>query len=197
MIGSDVWGLVARRAKGGLWRVTYGDNEVGLTDEEYEGRRAAAFKKLLPGHPEPEEYRITQTDHFRIHNRCVDTMRVGRIFLAADAAHVNNPFGGYGAMTAILDASGLADCFIGVFEGKAGDEILDLYAEVRRDKFLKYVDSRSMRNMQRIHNPDPETMLEGDKLMEIMRQLEGDAERTKEFLLVCLACNHHRPIPGC
>lgn len=188
MVGGDVWGLVARRAKGGLWRVTYGDNQGGLSDEEYEARRPAAFEKLLPGHPKPDEYRITQTDHFRIHNRCVEKMRVGRIFLAADAAHVNNPFGGYGAMNAILDVSGLADCLIGVYEGKAGDEILDLYAAIRRDKFLKYVDARSMKNMKRIINADPNATLEDDKLMNIFRDLEGDPEATKDFLLVSMLC---------
>lgn len=184
MVGGDAWGLVARRAKGGLWRLTYGDNEVGLSDAEYEARRPAAVEKLLPGNPKPGEYRIEQTNHFRIHNRCVETMRVGRIFLAGDAAHVNNPFGGYGAMNTILDVGGLADCFIGVYDGKAGDEILDLYAQVRREKFLQYVDARSMKNMKRIRNPDPLTTLEGDKLMDIFRGLEGDKEGTKAFLLV-------------
>ena len=121
--------------RGGLWRVTYGATECGLTDEQYEEQRPAAFERLLPGRPTPDQYKITQTDHFRIHNRCVDKMRVGRIFVIADAAHVNNPFGGYGAMTATLDAGGLADCLIGLYEGKAGDEILDLFAKIRRDKF--------------------------------------------------------------
>lgn len=92
MIDPDYWGLIAKRAKGGLWRVTYGDID-GLSDEEYEERRETAFKKLLPGHPEPHEYKITQTDHFRSHNRCVPSLRVGRILLAGDAAHVNNPWG--------------------------------------------------------------------------------------------------------
>ena len=186
MVGGDVWGLVARRAKGGLWRVTYGDNEVGLSDEEYEARRPAAFEKLLPGHPKPDEYRITQTDHFRIHNRCVESMRVGRILLAADAAHVNNPFGGYGAMTAILDVGGLADCLIGLHRGRAGDEILDLYAEIRREKFLKYVDARSLVNMKRIRNDDPKTTLQGDKLVNIFHDLESDSKATKDFLLVLM-----------
>ncbi len=189
MIGGDVWGLVARRAKGGLWRVTYGDNQGGLTDEEYEARRPAAFEKLLPGHPKPNEYRITQTDHFRIHNRCVEKMRVGRILLAADAAHVNNPFGGYGAMNAIVDVGGLADCLVGLYDCKVGSEILDLYAEIRRDKFLKYVDARSMKNMKRIINPDPNTTLEGDKLISIFRELEGNPEATKDFLLVSIPCD--------
>lgn len=165
--------------------MTYGD-VPGLSDEEYIERRKIAFEKLLPGHPKPGDYKITQTDQFRIHNRCVDSMRAGRILLAADAAHICNPFGGYGCMSGVLDAGGLADCLIGLYDDRVGDEILDLYAEIRRDKFLKYVDARSIKNMNRIANSDPNTVLDTDKFFSILKGLEGDAEGTKAFLLVCL-----------
>lgn len=165
--------------------MTYGDIP-GLSDEEYIERRKMAFEKLLPGHPKPGDYKITQTDQFRIHNRCVDAMRAGRILLAADAAHVCNPFGGYGCMSGVLDAGGLADCLIGLYDDRVGDEILDLYAEIRREKFLKYVDARSIKNMHRIANSDPNTVLHTDKFLGILKGLEGDAEGTKAFLLVCL-----------
>ncbi|KIW70397.1 hypothetical protein PV04_02671 [Phialophora macrospora] len=183
MVDPDYWGLIAKRGKGGLWRVTYGDKTTGLTDEQYLERRATAFKKLLPGHPDPGQYQITQTNQFRIHNRCVEKMRVGRILLAADAAHVCNPFGGYGCMTALLDIGGLADCLIGFYEGKADESILDLYADIRREKFLKYVDARSMKNLNRIMNTDPDTALETDPFLQLLQRLEGDAEATRAFLL--------------
>ncbi len=175
--------LLARRKVGGMWRVTYAD-KPDLTDEEYVKRRETVFAKLLPGNPQPSEYKITQTDQFRIHNRCVSSMKVGRIFLAADAAHVCNPFGGYGCMTAILDVGGLADCLIGYYEGKADADILDLYAKIRRDKFLKYVDERSIKNMNRIWKSDPDTVLQTDKLFGIFQELEGRPQATKDFLLV-------------
>ena len=215
MVDPEVWGLIAKRGKGGLWRVTYGDTETGLTDAEYLDRRATAFKKFLPGHPDPGEYKITETDQYRIHNRCVDNFKVGRIILAADAAHVSflrnncwgdwcfffllfyrrilrrlttkqvcNPFGGYGCMTAVVDVGALADCLIGYYEGKADESILDLYAEIRREKFLKYVDARSMKNMNRIMHTDPDTVVETDKFFQLLKGLEGDDEATKAFLLV-------------
>jgi 2-polyprenyl-6-methoxyphenol hydroxylase-like FAD-dependent oxidoreductase len=58
---------------------------------------------MLPGHPKPDEYEVQQTNQFKIHNRCVKTMRAARVLLAADTAHLCNPYGGYGAMTGILD----------------------------------------------------------------------------------------------
>ncbi|KAK3725897.1 hypothetical protein LTR37_000045 [Vermiconidia calcicola] len=100
MIDPDHWGLVAKRGHGGLWRVTYGDPAVGLTDEEYLARRPWHFKAILPGHPDPDQYRIEQTNMYNIHNRCVPSFKVGRILLAADAAHVCNPMGGYGQFCA-------------------------------------------------------------------------------------------------
>lgn len=196
MIDPDYWGLIAKRGKGGLWRVTYGDVD-GLTIEEYEKRREVAFEKMLPGHPKPGAYKINQTDHFRTHNRCVDKMRVGRILLAGDAAHVNNPWGGYGCMAAVLDAGGLADCLIGVYEGKAGDEILDLYAEIRRDKFINFIDERSRRNFHRVRNSSPDEVLKSDKLMKIFQQIEGDSQATKDFLLVSCILADLCPVLGC
>ena len=85
MVDPDFWGLIAKRGKGGLWRVTFGDNTDGLSNEEYEKRRETAFAKMLPGHPTPDQYKVTQTNHFRSHNRCAESMRVGRVLLAGDA----------------------------------------------------------------------------------------------------------------
>ena len=48
--------LLARRKVGGMWRVTYAD-KPDLTDEEYVKRRETVFAKLLPGNPQPSEYK--------------------------------------------------------------------------------------------------------------------------------------------
>jgi 2-polyprenyl-6-methoxyphenol hydroxylase-like FAD-dependent oxidoreductase len=186
MVDNDHWGLIARRGKGGLWRVTYGDPVGGLTDEEYLARRPAHMKAMLPGHPDPDQYRIEQTNLYNIHNRCVESFKVGRIILAGDAAHVCNPMGGYGCMTAVLDVGGLADCFIGYYHGLADEEILDKYAKVRRDIFVKYVDPRSIKNLNRVATSDPQTVLETDKFFGILKDLQKDKRDMKAFLLVSL-----------
>ncbi|KAK5144331.1 hypothetical protein LTR32_003730 [Rachicladosporium monterosium] len=183
MIDPDHWGLIARRGHGGLWRVTYGDPVPGLTDEEYLARRPWHFKAMLPGHPDPDQYRIEHTNIYNIHNRCVDSFKVGRILLAADAAHACNPMGGYGCMTACLDVGGLADCFIGYHQNRAGPEILETYAKVRRDIFLKYVDARSIKNLNRVSKADPRTVAETDPFFKIVKELNKDPEEMKKFLM--------------
>ena len=89
-------------------------------------------------------------------------------------------------MTACLDVGGLADCFIGYYEGKAGEEILDTYAEVRRDIFLKYVDARSIKNLDRVRKADPWTIADTDKFFGIIKKINQDESKQalKDFLLV-------------
>lgn len=87
-------------------------------------------------------------------------------------------------MTACLDVDGLADCLIGFYEGKASESILDTYAQVRRDIFLKYVDARSVKNLNRVWKSDPWTVLETDKFFQILQGLNKDREALKDFLLV-------------
>lgn len=76
--------------KTGLWRVTYGDTP-GLTREEYIQRQPMRYQEILPGNPQPSEYRITNISPYRMQQRCAPSFRVGRVLLAADAAHVCNP----------------------------------------------------------------------------------------------------------
>jgi 2-polyprenyl-6-methoxyphenol hydroxylase-like FAD-dependent oxidoreductase len=82
--------MAARITNDGMWRVTYGET-AGLTKEQYIERQPAKYKAMLPGHPEPSEYRLTNISPYKIHQRLAEKMRVGRFLLAADAAHLCNP----------------------------------------------------------------------------------------------------------
>lgn len=57
--------------------------------------------------------------------------RVGRVFLAGDAAHVHPPAGGFGANTGIHDAHNLAWKLAATLHGWAGAELLDTYHDER------------------------------------------------------------------
>ncbi|SNR25425.1 2-polyprenyl-6-methoxyphenol hydroxylase [Blastococcus mobilis] len=61
----------------------------------------------------------------------VDRYRVGRIFVAGDAAHVHSPAGGQGMNTGIQDAYNLGWKLALVLQDKASDRLLDTYQEER------------------------------------------------------------------
>jgi 2-polyprenyl-6-methoxyphenol hydroxylase-like FAD-dependent oxidoreductase len=64
---------------------------------------------------------------FRLHHRGVDRYRVGRVFVAGDAAHIHSPAGGQGMNTGIQDAYNLAWKLALVLQGRAPDALLDSY----------------------------------------------------------------------
>ena len=79
--------MVARIQADGLHRVTYGEIG-GLTYDQLKERQPEKFQAFLPGNPTPDRYRIVNFSPYKVHQRCVDKMRVGRYVLAADAAHM-------------------------------------------------------------------------------------------------------------
>jgi 2-polyprenyl-6-methoxyphenol hydroxylase-like FAD-dependent oxidoreductase len=68
---------------------------------------------------------------FRLNARLADRYRVGRVFLAGDAAHVHPPTGGQGLNTSLQDAYNLGWKLAAVLDG-APDALLDSYEAERR-----------------------------------------------------------------
>lgn len=109
---------------------------------------------------------------------------MGKILLAADAAHLVNPFGGLGLTGGFIDIGGLAECLIGIEKGKAGDDILDKYDEIRRTIWHELLNPRSSANFLRVSATDPETAREKDDFLNTVSQLEqvdGASTLRKEF----------------
>jgi 2-polyprenyl-6-methoxyphenol hydroxylase-like FAD-dependent oxidoreductase len=69
---------------------------------------------------------------FRFHGRLVSRYRVGRVFLAGDAAHIHSPAGAQGMNMGIQDAFNLAWKLALVVRGLARPELLDSYEAERR-----------------------------------------------------------------
>jgi len=76
--------------------------------------------------------KILSTDPWTARMQLVDRARVGRVFLAGDAAHLNPPFGGHGLNTGIGDAVDLGWKLAAVLEGWGGPRLLDSYEPERR-----------------------------------------------------------------
>ena len=83
---------------------------------------------------------------FRLHHRAVDRYRVGRVFVAGDAAHIHSPAGGQGMNTGIQDAFNLGWKIALVTKGTSGAArpgLLDSYEAERMPvgkKLLGYTD---------------------------------------------------------
>src|SRR3712207_1795469 len=71
------------------------------------------------------------SSRFRSERRQARTYRVGRVFLAGDAAHVHSPVGGQGMNTGIQDAVNLGWKLAATVQGWAPPGLLDTYQEER------------------------------------------------------------------
>ncbi|KAI8299183.1 Lipase 1 [Colletotrichum sp. SAR11_59] len=180
ILDAEDWFMAAKITKDGLWRVTYGDVS-GLSTEEVIARQPERFRKILPGQPEPNQYKLVSIGPYKVHQRCAEKMRVGRFLLAADAAHLCNPFGGLGLTGGIVDIGGLYECLSGVFTGKADESILDVYDDVRRQKYREIIDPVSSDNFRRMFAVPGDKVLDTDEFLRLCKEAESDQEKAREM----------------
>ncbi len=84
---------------------------------------------------------------FRISHRIVPRYRVGRVFLAGDAAHIHPPTGGQGMNTGLQDAYNLAWKLALDLKGLAHPTLLDSYDAERRPVGEAVVERTRQRSM--------------------------------------------------
>lgn len=75
---------------------------------------------------------ILDSSIYKVHHRSAAKFRVGRVFLAGDAAHLITPVGGLGLNTGIGDANNVAWKLSYVMKGQAPDDLLDTYESERQ-----------------------------------------------------------------
>ncbi|CRZ15395.1 bifunctional 3-(3-hydroxy-phenyl)propionate/3-hydroxycinnamic acid hydroxylase [Mycolicibacterium neworleansense] len=80
----------------------------------------------------PDDVEILRAVVYSHHVRVADRWRVGRIFLAGDAAHAMPPWIGQGMSAGVRDAANLCWKIAAVLAGRAPDALLDSYQAERK-----------------------------------------------------------------
>jgi len=141
--------IILRTGIGDVWRCAYGDAGT-LSDEEMKARLPQKLKAILPLHPDPSQYEVLQAQRYRIHQRCASSFVQGRVLLAGDAAHVNNPVGGMGLNTGLLDAHAASAAILRTYAGEPVEKELSGYDTVRRGVFTEFVNPMTIDNLRRL-----------------------------------------------
>lgn len=169
----------ARGASGeGMWRAV-SPTLPEQTDDELLSPDAveARLQKFCP---KPGRYEIATIALYKVHQRVAATFNRGRVLLAGDSAHVNNPVGGMGMNGGIHDAINLADKLQAILlEGADAQPLLDRYTRQRRKAQVDYVQAQSIQNKQTLGEKDP---VERAKKLDGIRRQSLDPELHDAFI---------------
>ena len=161
----------------GIWRVISPTDvdepdAAVLAEEAVQARLQHFFPKATP-------YEIRYRGLYRFHQRVAQRFSAGRVFLAGDAAHVNNPAGGLGMNSGIHDGVEIAELLAAVASG-ADESILERYDRRRRPLNVEFVQEQTVANKRRLEERDP--AVRKAHLDELAR-IAGDPARARQFLL--------------
>lgn len=162
----------------GLWRAVF-PTRSDETDADALGD-AGVQQRLQRFFPKTGPYQVVHRNLYKVHQRVAETFRKGRVLLAGDAAHVNNPIGGLGLNCGIHDAVELAERLARYCGTEASDDQLDLYDRRRRPINIEFVQSQTIANKKRLEEKDPAVRAAN---FADLRATAADPARRRAFLL--------------
>lgn len=108
------------------WRVYF------RTTDDKPGSLAAVAARLAVVCPDVRLDHPEEPQYFRCHSKLARNFRVGRVFLAGDAAHASNPVEGHGMNAGIQDAWNLGWKLAAIVAGNATEALIESYEAERR-----------------------------------------------------------------
>jgi 2-polyprenyl-6-methoxyphenol hydroxylase-like FAD-dependent oxidoreductase len=176
VLDADHWAIIPIIDRSGLWRCTYREDGA-LSETEVRARQPERYALFAPG---LASCRPEALSPYRVHERCLDSFRAGRVLFAGDAAHLVNPIGGLGLTGGLLDCISLADALLAVIAGRCDQRLLDAWAQERRRVFMEVTAPMAREFRRRVSERDPERRrIDRDRL----RALSSDTRAGREALL--------------
>ena len=161
----------------GIWR---GIMPIPPEETDAQALSLDGIQRRLQGiHAKSGDYEIPYHALYAVHQRVAATFNKGRVLLAGDAAHVNNPIGGMGMNGGIHDAMNLTQKLADVWYGRAGADVFDRYTRQRRKAQVDYVQAQTIANKRALEEKDP--VIRRAHLDEL-RRISEDVKLHKQFL---------------
>jgi 3-(3-hydroxy-phenyl)propionate hydroxylase len=171
----DEWFVLIRTAQ--VWRALF-PVDASLTDADVTSPGRA--EHLLQGAVRRSQpYEVTHRTAYRVHERVAPNYVRGRMLIAGDAAHVNNPLGGMGLNGGIHDAFNLSRTLTEVIRG-APPETLGRYSRQRRKVALDVVQQTTLRNRAILNTREPEARR---AYYDDLRRVAADPLKHREYVM--------------
>ena len=164
----------------GLWRVLIPAS--GEESDEVVSSEGWVQKVLTECLPYDPPYEIIHRNLYNVHQRVAETFHKGRIALAGDSAHVNNPLGGMGMNGGIHDGFNIAGKVLKLWRGEETDHeaLFARYDRQRRLMAKKYVQAQSIANKEMLQENDMSVRRER---LDALAATAANRETCREYLL--------------
>jgi 3-(3-hydroxy-phenyl)propionate hydroxylase len=160
----------------GLWRAIFPMRPDESDAEALQGENVE--ERLQRFFPKAGGYAVEYVNVYAVHQRVAAAFRSGRVLLAGDSAHVNNPIGGMGMNGGIHDAVNLAGKLVRVLHGEA-ESLLDLYSRQRRHAAVEYVQAQTIANKRLLEERDPAVRRRN---LDGLRRVAGDPAGARGYM---------------
>ncbi|RIK37270.1 MAG: FAD-binding protein [Chloroflexi bacterium] len=172
----EEWCLLLRAPE--LWRVMF---PIPPDEPDSTTLSDAAVERRLQGlHPRPQPYEVAHRTLYPVQQRVAASFRSGRVCLAGDAAHANNPLGGMGLNSGIHDAFALSDALARVLHDGAAPSLLDDYSRHRRRIALDHINAQAARNKRLLEERDPAARA---RVRAELTATAADPRKARDYLL--------------
>lgn len=131
----------------------------------------------LVGDPDVETVHRTV---YRVHQRVAESFNFGRIFLVGDAAHLNNPLGGFGMNSGIHDAWNLHGKICESLEHGHEPALFEKFDRQRRAVTHSFIQAQTIQTKRFLEYSGEERH---EERLNEMRGIAADDTKRREFIL--------------
>lgn len=173
------WCVILRTEK--LWRVLFPTTPENKDDEEYLLSDDFIQERLHHLWDKEGDYDIGHRTLYNVNQRVAETYYQGRVLLAGDACHINNPLGGMGMNGGLHDGNNLAAKLVKIIQdGEPHIPLFEQYNRQRRDLAVRFVQEHTIANKKLMEASDTATQTARQKML---METAADPERARAFLL--------------
>jgi len=161
-----------------LWRVLV-PTDASLGDDELrsDAMKNGIFSRLVG---DGEAVKTSHRTLYRVHQRVAQSFMTNRVMLVGDAAHLNNPLGGFGMNSGVHDAFNLFEKLEPVIKGQKSADTLALYDRQRRQVTHSFTQMQTKENMAFIKGGQDEAH---KARRESMLAIKNNDEKRRSYMM--------------